>query len=645
MKEKVFDIFASLKARRWSLGHVLFAVVAVLLAIAFFLALPYRLRALPGGAMTVRHVTEATAVVNGQPQTVTLPYTFRDLPPETPISLTFAVDTRASFSLLVKTVYAPTEVAFNGETISAYGKKGTYPSFLDDPPTTVRIFNFRPDVNGPRTGTITVTYEFPHDRAQLPVAPFSISNTSGLYRYEFGYLMACFFVEVFLALMGLVLVLLSFSIYDVKSSRSMLLFLGLFFLAVGVWNIGENDFSVFAIQNATLLYLMAFTGLFFVIAPLYGFALSAVTFRWQRLLTAVFYLEVLLPALALLLQLAGLVMMIQSLFVFHLLHPLALALLVVALVYEAVHEKNIRARWILVPVAALLASALLEVLNYYVFRRFEFAMLFLAGAYVFLLLMLVLTGAILRKNARMKQDYERQAHEHELLELRLAAEKERHVSGIRHDLKHHVSLFSELVAQGNIEHMKEYLAGLTKAIAAHHPAHYAENLAVNAIAAHYAALAETQGIAVTIDLVVPEHAGSLTDAELAAVFGNLLENAIEACERSRGHVVPPPAAETPASEQGQPPFARSSRPSHELPPRPFLELKARVLDGRLVIILDNTCAEPPAKDGERYLSSKRGHAAPGLGLSSITAITAAHGGRATFDSDGRAFHSSVILEL
>ena len=654
MKEKVFDIFASLKARRWSLGHVLFAVVAVLLAIAFFLALPYRLRALPGGAMTVRHVTEATAVVNGQPQTITLPHTFRGLPPGTPISLTFAVDTRASFSLLVKTVYAPTEVAFNGETISAYGKKGTYPSFLDDPPTTVRIFSFRPDVNGPRTGTITVTYEFPHDRAQLPVAPFSISNTSGLYRYEFGYLMACFFVEVFLALMGLVLVLLSFSIYDVKSSRGMLLFLGLFFLAVGVWNIGENDFSVFAIQNAVLLYLMAFTGLFFVIAPLYGFALSAVTFRWQRLLTAVFYLEVLLPALALLLQLAGLVMMMQSLFVFHLLHPLALALLVVALVYEAVHEKNTRARWVLVPVAALLASAVLEILNYYVFRRFEFAMVFLFGTYVFLLLMLVLTGAILRKDARMKQDYERQAHEHELLELRLAAEKERHdmmlaeerrLSGIRHDLKHHVSLLSELAQQGNIERMKTYLAGLTKTIAARHPAHYAENLAVNAIAAHYAALAEQQGIAVTIDLVVPEHAGSLTDAELASVFGNLLENAIEACERSRGHVVPPPAAETPASEQGQPSFARSSRPSHELPPQPFLELKARVLDGRLVIVLDNTCAEPPAKDGERYLSSKRGGRAPGLGLSSITAIAAAHGGRATFDSDERAFHSSVILEL
>ena len=593
MKEPLQHVLDSLKASRWSPGHAITAVVVILLAIAFFLTLPYRLRSLAGGAMTVRHVTEATAVVNGRPQTITLPHTFRDLPPGTPISLTFSVDTRASFSLLVKTVYAPTEVAFNGETISAYGTKGTYPSFLDDPPTTVRIFNFRPDANGMRTGTITVTYEFPHDRAKLPVAPFAISNTAGLFRYEFGGLMFSFFIEIFLVLMGLALVLLSFSIYDIEKSRAMLLFLGLFFLAVGVWNIGENDFSVFALQNPALLYMMAFTGLFFVIAPLYGFALSAVTFRWHRLLTAVFYLEVLLPALALLLQLAGLVMMMQSLFVFHLLHPLALALLVVALVYEAVHEKNVRARWILVPVAALLASALLEVLNYYVLRRFEFAMLFLAGAYVFLLLMLVLTGAILRKDARMKQDYERQAHEHELLELRLAAEKERHdmmlaeerrLSGIRHDLKHHVSLFSELVAQGNIEHMKEYLAGLTKAIAAYHPAHYAENLAVNAIAAHYAALAETQGIAVTIDLVVPEHAGRLTDAELASVFGNLLENAIEACERSRGHVVPPPAAETPASEQGQPPFARSSRPSHELPPRPFLELKARVLDGRLVII-------------------------------------------------------------
>ena len=632
MSEKISSLLDSIKSSHWSLGHAAFVVIAILLAIAFFLALPYRPLALPGGATTVRHVTEATAVVNGKVQTITLPHTFRDLPPGTPISLTFSVSTRTPFSILVKSVYAPTEVAYNGETISAYGRKGTYPPFLDDPPTTVRIFNFQPDGSGARSGTITVTYEFPHDRAQLPVAPFAISNMSGLYRYEFGGLMACFFVEVFLALMGLVLILLSFSIYDVEKSRGMLLHLGLFFLAVGIWNIGENDFSVFVIQNPVLLYMMAFTGLFFVIAPLYGFALNAVTFRWHRLLTAVFSLEVLLPALALLLQLAGLVMMMQSLFVFHVLHPAALALLVVALVYEAVHEKNERARWLLVPIAALLIAALLEVLNYYVFHRFEFAMLFLLGAYVFLLLMLGLTGMLLRKDARMKQDYERQAHERELLELRLAAEKERHdmmlaeerrLAAIRHDLKHHVSLLSELVQDGSKEQVTEYLAGLTKTIAAKHPVRYAENLAVNAIAAHYAALAEKQGIAVTLDLVVPEHAGSLTDAELASVFGNLLENAIESCVRS----------------------ARCARAYPEQPARPFLELKARVLDNRLVIVLDNSCTEAPARDGSRYLSAKRGGSAPGLGLPSIAAIAAAHNGRATFECDNNAFHSSVILEL
>ena len=626
MMQNILRILNGWKNRHWSIGHGVAAIVVLLFAIALFLSLPYRLRALPGGAMTVRHVTEATAIVNGQPQTVTLPHTFCGLPPGTPISLTFPVDTRTSFSLLVKTVYAPTEVAFNGETVSAYGEKGTYPSFLDDPPTTVRIFNFRPSPNGAHTGTITVTYEFPHDRAQLPVTPFAISNTSGIYRHEFGGLMFAFFIEMFLALTGLVLVLLSFSIYDMERSRSMLLYLGLFFLAVGAWNIGENDFSVFAIQNPVLLYMITFTGLFFVIAPLYGFALNAVPFRWHRVLTAVFYAEVLLPALALLLQLAGVVMMMQSLYLFHVLHPAALAFLVAALVYEAVHEKNIRARWVLVPVSALLLSALLEVLNYYTFRRFDFSVLFLFGTYVFLLLILVLTGAILRKDARMKQDYERQAHEREILELRLAAEKERHdmmlaeerrLSGLRHDMKHHASLLSELVEHSSKERVKAYLASLTKIIASTQPAHYAENLAVNAIATHYAALAEVQNIGVTIDLIVPEHAGRLTDAELTSVFGNLLENAIEAC--ARGHI-PPPA-------------------------HPFLELKARVLDKRLVIVLDNSCPEPPLRDGDRFLSSKRDHRAPGLGLTSIEAIAASHNGRATFDCDGRSFHSSVILEL
>ena len=611
------------RLKRWTTGRAIAVAAVLLIVLAFAFSMPYRLRALPGGALPVQRVEQVTATVNGERQQLTLPYTFRNLPPETPVAITFPVESRGPFSVLVKTVYAPDEVAFNGETVSTYGEEGTYPSFFDDPPTTVRVYNFRPDMDGNGKNTVTVTYHFPHDRAQLPVAPFAISNISGIFRYEFMGLMACFFLEAFLALTGLALVLLSLSVYRLEKGRRMLQQLGLFFLAVGVWNIGENDFSVFVIQNPVLLYMMAFTGLFFVIAPLYGFALNAVPFRWRRLLTTVFYASAALPALALLLQLAGLVMMMQSLFFFHVFHPAALLLLTAALIHEAVREENRRARWMLVPVAVLLVSAVVEVLNYYAFHSFEFSLIFLFGSFIFLLLMLVLAGVFLHKDAQMRQAYERQQHESELMAVRLSAEKKRHdmmmreerrLAKLRHDLKHHVALLTSFIADGDPGRAQDYLAELSENIRRKTSAPCCENVAVSAVIEHYAALARQDGIGVVIDTDVPEKIGGLSDTELASVFGNLLENALEACRRGNGE--------------------KAS----------FIQLKARILDQRLVILMENSLFEQSRPNGEFYHSSKRG-GQHGIGLRSIADIAEAHGGTARFEADGDAFRSSVILEL
>ena len=112
------------RLKRWTTGHVIAAAAVLLIVLAFALSLPYHLRALPGGALPVQHAEQVTATVNGERQQLTLPYTFRNLPPETPVAITFPVESRVPFSVLVKTVYAPDEVAFNGEPVSTYGAEG-----------------------------------------------------------------------------------------------------------------------------------------------------------------------------------------------------------------------------------------------------------------------------------------------------------------------------------------------------------------------------------------------------------------------------------------------------------------------------------------------------------------------------------------
>lgn len=70
--------------------------------------------------------------------------------------------------------------------------------------------------------------------------------------------------------------------------------------------------------------------------------------------------------------------------------------------------------------------------------------------------------------------------------------------------------------------------GLLNAIPAA-PQAFCENQAANAIISHYAALCQEQGAEMNIRLVVPARTEQVSDAELCVIFGNLLENALEAC--------------------------------------------------------------------------------------------------------------------
>lgn len=438
-------------------GSILAAGTICLLLLLFAWALPFGLRVLPGGATRVEHVREAIATIDGRQELVTLPHTFRGLEPGTDIRLTFQVYEAEPFSMLVKGVYSPFTVTCKGARLSTYGEPGTYPAFLTDPPTSLQVVNLPAVPYTDKLRTITVTYKMPQTRASLPVVPFAVSNMAGVFRGEFRWLILGFLLECTLVLVGILLLLLAGLSHHVAHSQKMLLYLGLFFLAVGLWNVGENDFSIFVFRNPTFLYLLTFSGLFFIVAPLYGFALQAVTFRWHRLLTAVMYVSFTAATLALLLQFTGRYMLSQSLYVFHVLHCASLVLLTVALAFEAIHERNTHARWMLIPIACLLTTAPLELANYHLFHWFDFSLGFLSGTILFLLLLLVLTAAIIRRNARIQEAYIAQQHQTELMGVRLDAEKTRHdmilqeeqrLARLRHDMKHHVALVAELAARG-----------------------------------------------------------------------------------------------------------------------------------------------------------------------------------------------------
>ena len=206
-----------------------------------------------------------------------------------------------------------------------------------------------------------------------------------------------------------------------------------------------------------------------------------------------------------------------------------------------------------------------------------------------------------------------------LLEVQIAEQKKysqlmvEHTEQLRrqrHDLRHQLTAIRGLTRADNAP-LREYLDNLLDAIPAA-PQAFCGNQAVNAIVSHYAALCQEQGVETDIWLSVPARTKQVTDGELCVIFGNLLENALEACGRMN---------------EG----------------RKFLRLGSDVHLGTLTIAMDNSFDGKVRQEDGKFRSSKRDDF--GVGLSSIRAVACRHGGGAHFEPDGRVFRSSVYLRV
>ena len=100
---------------------------------------------------------------------------------------------------------------------------------------------------------------------------------------------------------------------------------------------------------------------------------------------------------------------------------------------------------------------------------------------------------------------------------------------LRHDFRQHLAVIERLHRTGDDESLSEYLRQLHAAAEGKHK-RYCGNRAVDALAAHYDALADEQNALIEWLLDLPEHL-ILSDMEYCAMLGNLVENALHAVEK------------------------------------------------------------------------------------------------------------------
>lgn len=111
----------------------------------------------------------------------------------------------------------------------------------------------------------------------------------------------------------------------------------------------------------------------------------------------------------------------------------------------------------------------------------------------------------------------------------LVEKSERNLKILRHDMRHYFNLLSSLLEQEEYDEIKKLTDHLKTVTDENKVVKYCDNLITNSILSHMIDRANSQGVTVQMEAVVPKEL-PFNDYEFASVVANLLENAIRCAE-------------------------------------------------------------------------------------------------------------------
>ncbi len=180
----------------------------------------------------------------------------------------------------------------------------------------------------------------------------------------------------------------------------------------------------------------------------------------------------------------------------------------------------------------------------------------------------------------------------------------------KHDMRQHLHIISACLSDRKYEELEAYINRYTQSLPEMSAFVYCEHYAVNALLQYFAGQAKAHGIGFSARAAIPAGIG-IPEEMLTVLFGNLLENALEAC-------------------------------MHEQ--KAIISIRAEISEGALFVKIKNTFTGKVKKRSDGlYLSTK--HEGRGIGLRSVRGIVSEHKGLLKIKQGDGLFTVSALLNI
>ncbi len=210
-----------------------------------------------------------------------------------------------------------------------------------------------------------------------------------------------------------------------------------------------------------------------------------------------------------------------------------------------------------------------------------------------------------------REEKAREQYQSQVMYYRMLEEQYCQMERLRHDMKNHMIALENLVKNRQWDHAGRYLKDMAEAGSLETGEQVTGCLVMDALLYHKRLQAEKKGITWQCDAKLPADL-PIKETDLCIIAGNILDNAIEACQRLQ-------KADT------------------------FIQVYMGQIKKCLLLEVRNSTELP--SDSEIFKSRKKGPKKHGLGLASVKAAAANYNGTVHVEAENKIFSASVLLPM